>query len=259
MLDTRRTRLFTLGDAYLKTGWPLGHGYDLRPKGSVIQSVLIHATHGHTGSDLVNEANFLQDSTAVGCHYLIGRGDSARSPKVIYLILPDYLMAWHSGDCDPDVFENPTSIGIELHASSGEQITDWQKSAARWLVSGLMFRYRIAINRIETHSQVARPGPDIRKKDPSTWKGKDFYDWRSSLVPQPLEDPFSYDLWSKMGIELDPVKQGWGTVMLWRQSHKQLGAATTDFLYDRLGRECVMFQGGAIFFPKGGPGKVVLW
>lgn len=149
---------------------PVGYGYDRRD--SAPSSILVHATHGHPGSSLRNEALYLLNSNAVSAHYLVGRHG-----EVIELLAPQWR-AWHAGRCLAP-FVNEHSIGIELHAAVSEVITPEQHTVLTQLVRVLMARYGIPAARIETHRAAAIPLG--RKSDPATWRQADFAAWRATL------------------------------------------------------------------------------
>src|SRR5688572_27422606 len=133
-------------------------------------SVLVHATHGAQGSKFHNEAAYLRDSASVSAQYCVSKtGDIAQ-------ILDDMMVAWHAGQvCYPD-FDNLDSIGVELHASAIDVITDAQKNALAWLCRSLMARWIIAPAMINTHRWAACPPG--RKFDPGGWSQDSFMLWR---------------------------------------------------------------------------------
>lgn len=135
-------------------------------------AIIIHATHGRTGSAATAEAAFLRDSSAVSAHYLVGRDG------ILYRVLPDDCVAWHAGEVIAG-FGNAQSIGIELHASTSEPILETQKMILGSLCHALIEQLRIVKPMIDTHRAVALPKG--RKTDPATWFDADFYAWRERL------------------------------------------------------------------------------
>lgn len=185
---------YAVNTAYRKDRiYPAGHGYgrnigtrDLpiwigERSGTVIR-VIIHATHGQPGTADAAEASYLCHSPDVSAHGLIGRDGTW------YEILPANLQAWHSGDCDPDSFENPTSYGIELHAAASEPITAAQKATLEAKLLELRREYGIGAPDVRSHRSVAVPPG--RKSDPGTWSDTDLNRWVSTIFSTALSpDP----------------------------------------------------------------------
>jgi hypothetical protein len=158
---------------------PVGYGYELRPSGARVQSIILHSTNGNVGSSFSAEANFLADSPDVSAHYLISKDGR------IACIVPPSMRAWHSGNVYPVIFNNDTSLGIETHYTPGENWTQAGQDALTWLVKSLIQQYGILRQNIETHRKVAMPVG--RKLDPSQLSDSAFYAWRDSLfTPQRL-------------------------------------------------------------------------
>jgi hypothetical protein len=158
--------------------YPVGHGYTRRPSGVRPQAVLIHSTNNSRPTAFIGEARFLFTSKDVSAHYLIGKSAQA---GVVQFLDPAPWAAWHSGDCAPDVYQNPTSIGIELHISVGEAPTAYQVETCADLVRALMKYFAIPADRVATHRAVAVPPG--RKRDPEGWNEAAFADWRNALTP----------------------------------------------------------------------------
>lgn len=168
--------------------YPVNIGYSLRP--TPPQSIIVHTTNGRKGSSFENEALFLRDNNiikdskkgiwlidddGVSANYLIGKDG-----KIAEIVPPQYA-AWHSGKCFNPLFENPNSIGIEVHYTPGEgawTTAMWQ--ALTELVRMLMERYDITQRNIEMHRITAKPKG--RKIDPSGISDVDFYAWRNNLT-----------------------------------------------------------------------------
>lgn len=178
-IDTsyRKDRKYTPGHGY---GRKLGSGW-IATRSGAVESVIIHATHGRVGSLSTSEAAFLRDSPNVSAHYLIGRDG------LLFVILPETYLAWHSGDCEPNAFENNTSIGIELHAATTEEITPAQKSTLATLLREINTRHRVPSTLMRSHRSVAVPAG--RKSDPATWNDADLNAWIATTLNSPAPSP----------------------------------------------------------------------
>lgn len=163
--------------------YPIGHGYDRRPKGLVPSSVLGHTTNNRNKTTFASEAKFLFESPGVSAHYLIGK--TAQDGVVQFL--DDSLRAWHAGPATIP-YLNSKSIGIEMHVSLGERPTAYQIDALTQLVAGLMYKHKITANFIETHRAAAVPPG--RKSDPEGFDQIAFNAWKRRLVPIPLGEEF---------------------------------------------------------------------
>ncbi len=146
--------------------YPIDHGYDLRD--IAVTSIVAHSTEGGIGQTFASAANYLYTSAKVSAHYLIGRDGYI----VQYLDVVRYS-AWHSGVAEAP-FINQRSIGIECLHSRGEVWPNVQKDALAWLINDLATQYAIPARLIETHGQIAIPGPYQRKIDPTNWPHLDF-------------------------------------------------------------------------------------
>lgn len=176
---------------------PAGHGYGrnvgtnddpiwIGERAGPVETAIIHATHGKPGTNSIDEALYLRNSADVGSHYLIGRGVHDGR---LFVILPENLIAWHSGDTEPDRFQNATSIGIEIHAAVGEAITPAQFRTLAWLLVGLAMRHLLTPADIRSHRIVAYPPG--RKSDPAMWQDVELNAWVAGVLiaPRPAELP----------------------------------------------------------------------
>ena len=159
--------------------YPVGHGYSTRPGDPI--SIVCHSTEGVVGQSLSSAANYIYTSSAISAHYLIGR-----QAEIIQFLDPQTYSAWHSGDAI-DPYENPTSIGIECLHASGENWPSVQKDALAWLLQELCSRYAILSTLVDTHGQIAIPGPYKRKIDPTGWSHQDFILWRDQVLAPPAK------------------------------------------------------------------------
>ena len=178
-----------------------GHGYSARPGGAPPRAILVHATHGHVGSSFAAEATYLLNSPDVSAHYLIGRQGQCAE-----LLSPAPWAAWHSGDCAPNVFENATSVGVELHAATSESITPSQIVALTTLVQRLMWLWNIPADAVARHGSVAVPPG--RKSDPATWPEAAFARWRASLKPLRAGSEARHDPTAPLATTPPPTYKG---------------------------------------------------
>lgn len=157
--------------------YPSSHGYEQRV--NVPISIVVHSTSSAVPNTLFeNEAKYLYQSAKVSAHYLIGKDG-----RIVQFLAPRPHAAWHAGAAIWS-WQNQQSIGIELHHSVGDDpYPTVQFNALTWLVSDLMLRYRISHEAIETHGQIALPGPYKRKRDPHDWPYASFVLWRAHLMP----------------------------------------------------------------------------
>lgn len=131
--------------------------YDVRPVGTTVTAIVLHATATATGQEAVNA--FLNPKSKTSSHFIIDRNGA-----VIEMVPPE-RRAWHAGvsalDGVTDV--NSYSIGIELvDRNNGEPYSDAQYAATAALIRRLRTHYDIPEARIVSHAAVA-PG---RKSDP---------------------------------------------------------------------------------------------
>jgi len=172
-------------DQYDKAArYAVGHGYELRVK--PVTSIVCHSTSNptHKNTAFSAEAEFLYESPLVSAHYVIGKDG-----RVVRFLDPRLYVAWHAGNARTE-WANAKSIGIELHHSVGDPpYPNMQLDALAGLLGFLMEFFGIALDTIETHGQIALPGPYKRKSDPSDWPHADFIRWRNGLggvsLPQP--------------------------------------------------------------------------
>lgn len=179
---------------------PPGHGYGRnvgtaqRPiwvagRPGPIDTVVVHATHGRTGSAAGNEARYLRDSPGVSANDLIGRDGT------LYEILPDTAQAWHAGAVVDPRWGNARSYGIELQASTTEPITAAQKATLAWRLLDLRSRYHIGAPDVRSHRSIA--APPGRKSDPATWPDADLNRWVATLFATALRpDPLPMDAYT---------------------------------------------------------------
>lgn len=131
--------------------------------GADIDTVVLHHTaSNNTAADL---ATLRSRSAQVSAHYLIGRDGK------IYQLVKDGMKAWHAGtsalrgDASPSV--NARSIGIEItNAGDGRTpFTEKQYRALEQLVPWLMKTYKVPMQNLVGHKDVALPRG--RKIDPA--------------------------------------------------------------------------------------------
>lgn len=161
--------------------YPQRHGYQLR--GAIPTSIVVHSTGNKTKNTLfTKEAEFLFKSSDVSAHYLVGK-DGA----IVQFLDPRTWQAWHAGTAI-ETFSNARSIGIELHHSLGDApYPAAQLDALAWLLRRLAGQFGIMPALIETHGQIALPGPYDRKHDPTEWSHDQFIAWRDrALTAQAL-------------------------------------------------------------------------
>jgi N-acetyl-anhydromuramyl-L-alanine amidase AmpD len=169
------------------------HGYQQR--GTVPATIVVHSTEGKPGQSFVNAAHYLFASADVSAHYLIGK-----SGEIAQFLDPKTWQAWHAGGRQADgtwtaqeAYSNPRSIGIECLHARGEAWPAVQRDALAWLLRALVQRFTIPLAKIETHGQIALPGPYRRKLDPTDWPYPDFLAWRNALAaPAPAPTPRYY-------------------------------------------------------------------
>ncbi len=132
-------------------------------EGADIDTVVLHHTaSNNTAADL---ATLRSPSAQVSAHYLIGRDGK------IYQLVKDGRKAWHAGvsalrgDSSPSV--NARSIGIEItNAGDGKTpFTEAQYRALEQLVPWLMKTYKVPMQNLVGHKDVALPRG--RKIDPA--------------------------------------------------------------------------------------------
>ena len=152
-----------------------GQGYQLRGSKPQPSSIIVHTTNGAKGSVFAKEAQYLQESQAVGAHYLIGKRG-----QIVRFLVPQLHIAWHTGDAKPG-FQNAQAIGIELHFTPGDSPTIPQPmldSLTLLVLELCQVHATIGDLRtaVDTHRAVALPSG--RKIDPSGFDDLAFYTWR---------------------------------------------------------------------------------
>ena len=129
--------------------------------GVAIDCVVIHDTECREAGPTL--AWFASPGSRVSAHYVIDRDGT------IYRCVDDEVGAWHAGDCVvpgcPDV--NACSIGIELVGFAATAYMPAQLDALVELCLSLCVRYRIAVDRIVGHQDIALPA--ARKSDPGPY------------------------------------------------------------------------------------------
>ena len=129
-----------------------------RPRGTKPTVIVLHST----ACAYRVAVRWLRDpASQVSAHFVVGRDG-----RIVQLV-PLARAAWHAGVSEwrgrPHV--NNYSIGIEMEHFDGRQ--DWpeaQVQAVAALCRGLMQRYRIPVEHIVSHAEIARPHG--RKVDP---------------------------------------------------------------------------------------------
>ncbi len=146
--------------------YPIDHGYDER--NGMPLSIVCHSTEGEIGQSFKSAADYLYASAKVSAHYLIGK-----SAEIVQFLDTKRYSAWHSGVAET-LFVNQRAIGIECLHARGENWPSVQKDALAWLLQSIATHYTIPARLIETHGQIALPGPYVRKIDPTNWPHSDF-------------------------------------------------------------------------------------
>lgn len=137
--------------------------YDLRPKGSVIDTLVIH----HTGMSSEHQAlkRLCAPESHVSTHYLI-----AADGRILQLVADEHI-AWHAGrSCWYGRSElNAYAIGIELDNTGIEPFPPAQMQSLVALASALVTKYSIHPKNVVAHADIA---PN-RKVDPNM-----HFDWK---------------------------------------------------------------------------------
>jgi hypothetical protein len=160
---------------YRGYGWLIPRHSPQRDKQD-IRAILVHTTNNPQGNTLYpSEARFLRDSPDVSIHYVVSSHDDT-----IVQVLPDTFVAWHSGDCADNDYQNPTSIGIEIAWAEGQgHLPQQAVDNLTFLVRELLRRYPW-IKKIDTHRNQAVPRG--RKSDPAGMDDATFARWRDSIT-----------------------------------------------------------------------------
>ena len=146
--------------------------WDERPVGTIIDTVVIHATVLDTMPEIV--AHFSNPDNKVSSHYTIDRDGTVTAH------VPEHARAWHAGISrmnDGRTAVNDFSIGIELvNSNDGEDVfPESQIQAMRSLLKAIMDRHPIRY--IVPHYACAEPPG--RKSDPVGFNET----WISDLLP----------------------------------------------------------------------------
>lgn len=223
---------------------PIGFGgYEAR-KG-VPTSIVVHSTSNPNvkNTDFEAEAKFLLDTPLAGAHFLIGKDG-----HIVRFLEPRAWAAWHAGAALSD-YSNQRSIGIELHHSVGDPpYPRAQLDALRDLLLSLMAEFGIPATNIETHGQIALPGPYKRKTDPSDMSHDWFLQFRAGLAAgAPPPDPFQ--AWGPIG-KPEGAAEGFAVPRAWLVN-KRLGACVQAETYSSTGKYSITeFQNGLILYYK---------
>jgi hypothetical protein len=152
--------------------------FDLRPDGTVKDTIVVHTTEGYWHSD----AEWLCNPVSkVSCHWVVA------PDGIVYELVDPSKRAWHAGVSGlngRDDF-NDFSLGIEISHMAGSAWNAAQATAmnelCRWIVSEKS-RFPIKREWVVTHRAITqvRP-PEKRKSDPSDWNDVDFNRWADSL------------------------------------------------------------------------------
>ena len=134
--------------------------YDLRPEGSQINCVVLHASTQYTLDATIRV--FQYPSSLVSAHFIVGK-----EGRVVQAV-PLERRAWHAGtsQLDEETDVNNFSVGIEMvNLNDGiDPYPDLQYEAVARLIFQLRQLYQIPDERIVSHAQIALPLG--RKNDP---------------------------------------------------------------------------------------------
>jgi hypothetical protein len=148
-----------------------------------IAAIVVHSCEGALPSPRSSSLPWLcNPASRVSSHYYVCR-DGA-----VYQLVDDDSEAWHAGVAVA-AFVNARSLGIECEHRAGQAWPAVQKDALAWLLKRLIAAHHIAPAAIETHGQIALPGPYQRKRDPSDWPRADFRSFVDSLYASPAPAP----------------------------------------------------------------------
>jgi N-acetylmuramoyl-L-alanine amidase len=153
-----------------------------------ISAIVCHSCEGALPTPRASSLPWLCSANSrVSAHYYVCR--SGR----IYQLVDDADEAWHAGECQ-HAFSNARSLGVECEHRSGQDWPPIQHKALAWLLRRLIDAHHIAPHSVETHGQIALPGPYDRKHDPSDWPHADFRAFVAALAPDPpAPDPHAGD------------------------------------------------------------------
>lgn len=162
-----------------------GRGYELR--NAAPTSIVVHSTSNPRvrNTPFAKEATFLLNAALVSAHYLIGKDG-----VTVRFLDPRKWAAWHAGNARSQ-YVNQRSIGVELHHSVGDPpYPQAQLDALAVLLQSLWKLFVIPIEHIETHGQIALPGPYDRKTDPSDMTYQAFLEFRARLGASVVIGPY---------------------------------------------------------------------
>lgn len=151
---------------FQKIMWLQSPNWGERPAGTVVDTVVVHATAGPTARSAA--MTFFNPSNQVSAHYIIGKDGS------IYQCVSTFKRAWHAG-ASRDFLDrrnvNNFSIGIELvNMDDGKDpYPAAQTTALKHLIEAL--EYRFPLKYITSHAFIALPAG--RKVDPNG------FDWKT--------------------------------------------------------------------------------
>ena len=137
-----------------------------------ITRILIHATRGGTATPEIERQatlNWFTNPTSKASAHAVIAVDGT-----IYRCVNDGDTAWHAGDKDPALNENPGSLGVELvQARIESPFTQAQYTSLVWLVKGWCEKWLIPKDRshILGHDETAT-GKKWGKTDPGY-----YFDW----------------------------------------------------------------------------------
>jgi N-acetylmuramoyl-L-alanine amidase len=133
-----------------------------------ISAIVVHSCEGRAPNPRSTSLPWLcNPASKVSAHYYVCRSGA------IYQLVDDADEAWHAGKC-VSAFGNAQSLGIECEHRTKQDWPAIQKQALAWLLRKLAAMHHIPPQSIETHGQIALPGPYNRKVDPSDWPHTDF-------------------------------------------------------------------------------------
>lgn len=153
--------------------------------GAPIKSIVVHSCEGKAPHPRSTSLPWLcNPASKVSAHYYVCRNAD------IFQLVSDANEAWHAGVCLSS-FNNIWSLGIECEHRASQDWPSVQRAALAWLLQTIIPKYHILPSAIETHGQVALPGPYDRKHDPTDWSHRDFSFFADSLymdAPPPAAD-----------------------------------------------------------------------
>lgn len=143
--------------------------------GAPISAIVVHSCEGKAPKPRLTSLPWLCSPTSkVSAHYYVCRNAE------IFQLVNDIDEAWHAGVC-VSAFSNLRSLGIECEHRESQDWPAIQRDALAWLLQKLIPVYHIVPSAIETHGQIALPGPYDRKHDPTNWPHRDFSFFADSL------------------------------------------------------------------------------